>query len=381
MHRFVGGLSLLAALAVAVTLIVLNEEPEAREQPEGPLTVAVETLRPIRVTDRIVGYGEARPRWQTQLASEVTGRVRLISPDFLAGARFRAGDVLVTLDPTGYETAVAQAASALAAARRVLKEEQHRAKVAAETWEASGLKGKPTALALRKPQLAEARAAVTAARAGLKQAQHDLAQTTITAPYDGVVLERSINPGDFLQPGDPIGRIFDRRVFEIPVPLGPDEIARLPVPARDAAVRLEDRVTGRHWVGRVARIAQALDARNRWREVIVEVTEADGLLPGQFLKASFAGRPHGGVLKVAERQLGRGGRLWYVDAQNRLQSVTPEIVFARQGHVFIRSPLDGGGPLRITRYRSGLLDGMRVQAVPEASGPSPASDDRAETRS
>src|SRR5690606_39647950 len=58
-------------------------------------------------------------------------------------------------------------------------------------------------------QIAEAKADLAAAEAELEAARLDLARTTIVAPFDGMLEERSVELGDYVGTGDPIAQIVD----------------------------------------------------------------------------------------------------------------------------------------------------------------------------
>ena len=119
------GVSILAAAGATVAYVTLTQEgmetgPKEKVMPR----VTVQEIAPVSATDLVQGQGQVRARWQTTLASEVRGRVRTVSEGFQAGSLFAKGDLLATVDATAYELAFAQATAALAAATRVLREEE-----------------------------------------------------------------------------------------------------------------------------------------------------------------------------------------------------------------------------------------------------------------
>lgn len=61
----------------------------------------------------------------------------------------------------------------------------------------------------RAEQIAQARAQLAAAREALHQAEMTLADTRILAPIDGIVVSKSAEPGEFLQPGAIVVTIVD----------------------------------------------------------------------------------------------------------------------------------------------------------------------------
>lgn len=63
----------------------------------------------------------------------------------------------------------------------------------------------------RKERLDLARAQVSAARETLNQARLQLSYTELVSPMDGVVLAKSAEPGEYLNPGSPVVTVGDVR--------------------------------------------------------------------------------------------------------------------------------------------------------------------------
>ena len=365
MQRFIGIGSIILALGTVVILTITREAPSKTTEILQPMQVTVHEVQPQSVDDVVIGYGQVSTRWQTILASEITGRVLRVSERLLAGAKFKKGDILATLDATSYEAALASANAALETSKRILKEEQQRAEIAADNWQTSGFQQQPSDLVLRKPQLHEARANITSSRAAVKKAQYDLAQTQIVAPYDGVVLERTVNPGDILQAGVQIARIYDHSVFEVRVPLGEQEMARLRHDIIHAPVTL---ITSQgKWPGKISRIEQSIDSKNRWKNIVVETHDTGGLLPGRFVTVELPGKNYQRVIVLPEHFVGRNDLIWFVNQQDYLQNFAANILFSKNGKLFILPPADLHTQARITPERDVYLAGVKVTPVSERS--------------
>ncbi|MGH1379057.1 MAG: efflux RND transporter periplasmic adaptor subunit [Alphaproteobacteria bacterium] len=363
MKRFIGVISIIVAMGFVTVLTMINEEPEERDELKGLMQVHVVKVKPEKVIDRITGHGQVNPRWQTALSSEVSGRVLSVSEKFLSGTEFNQGDVLAAIDDKAYIAALKTAKSDLATAQRIFKEEQQRSKIAADNWKSSGFKSKPSGLVLRKPQLAEAQANIESAKAVITKAEYDWAQTKITAPYDGVVIERVINPGDFLQTGSLIGRVYDRSLYDIIVPLSMDDIARLPQGLQKGSVTIYSTRTNQTWSGKVSRIEQVVDPQNRWQNVVITITDTKGLLPGEFVNVEFEGRAYDKVLAIPENIPANNGSVWYVDAQHRLQNFTPDTLFRKNGILFVHAPFEKRNTLHVTAGSDAFLPDVKVEPI------------------
>lgn len=364
MTRIIGLIAIIAASAFTMAVTYLNDEPPATSEGPGPMAVSVAVIAPQPAVDLIAAYGRVRPRWRTALAAEAAGRVTSVSPAFLSGATFAKGDVLATIDPAAHKAALAAAQSTLATAVRELAEEKQRARIAKKNWRTSGFKGAPSSLALRRPQLREAEAAIQSARAEIAIAKRNLAETQIRAPYDAVVVERTINPGDYVMTGAPVGTIYDARVLEVVAPLRLDQVDRLPTRLASTPILLRDQRDGRTWRGGAARLEPGIDLRNRQRNLVIEVTEGAGLVPGQFLAVEVPGAAKGELLAVPEHFSGVDGAVWFVDHENRLRAFTPDVLFRRDGALYIRPGPEAPAPWRLTRPRPNFLAGLQIKPVP-----------------
>lgn len=373
MKRFVGITAIVVSVGLVVLLIALRSEPEENKVENTVLQVNVQRIQPQAVKDIITGYGRVSPRWETTISGEVNGRVLHVSEKFLSGAEFNKDDVLAEIDATTYVAALEEAKATLATAKRVLREEEQRAKVAGDNWKSSGFEGLPSDLVLRKPQMEEAGIAVSSAQAAVKKAEYDLEQTKITVPYDGVVISRGINPGDFVQVGMEIGKVYDRSLYEVAIPLSVRDIARLPKDGEPQKVALHVKQGNGAWHGAISRLEQVIDTQNRWQNVVVEITDTEGLLPGLFMRAEFQGNQYDNVLIVPENMFSNDGYLWHVDEKETLQRFAPEILFQKDGMFFVKSPLNDASALNLTVGRDVFFPDVKVQAytaknIPETSG-------------
>jgi len=171
-------------LGVFAMRAIINSKPEPQGRERSPRVAVVETItvQPQEVHLSVDSQGTVRPRVQTRLTAEVSGRVEAVSPNFRPGGFISQGEVLVRLDPTDYEAAVADANANLAQARFALAQEEALAEQALADWEELG-RGEASDLALRKPQMEQARSATQSAEAALVRAQRNRERTQMRAPY------------------------------------------------------------------------------------------------------------------------------------------------------------------------------------------------------
>ena len=377
----------LAVLAVAgfTALTIVRNRPEVETQPlriEPPgVRIHVVVLEDVHLS--VMSQGTVRPRTETQLVPEISGRVTSVAPSFAEGGFFEAGDVLVTIDPFDYQQAVVSARSQLAQSRLRLAQEEAEAEVARREWQALG-RGDPRELTLREPQLDDARAAVAAAEANLLRAQRDLERAEITAPYAGRVRYKNVDVGQFVTVGNAVATIYAVDVAEIRLPLPDDQLAYLDLPLsfRGTRNRPGPRVTVRTtfagatytWDGRVVRTESEIDPVSRMVHVVAEVHNpympgADPNRPplavGMYVEAEIEGREFDQVVVLPRASVRGQAQVLVIDADNRVRFRDVEILRSTVESVFVSGGLAQGERVVVSTIDS-PTEGMLVQVTNEA---------------
>ncbi|MDJ0842327.1 MAG: efflux RND transporter periplasmic adaptor subunit [Acidobacteriota bacterium] len=363
-----------------IALVVLLSEPRSAEAAEGKqvtiaaMPVSVQTLTPGPHAARVRALGEVAPLWQTTLRSQVDGRIVYLSDRLQPGVTVRRGEVLLRLEQSGYQVAVAEAQSRLASAMIALLAEEREVREAKKNWQRSGLTGEPASpLVLRGPQLAAAEADVEAAEAALAHTQTQLGYTEIAAPYDGVILERNVNPAQSLFTGDPVATLQSLDHAEVAIRLDATAWDLLPIPLEDAPARLVDPEKGTAWPATVRRESRALDRESRLRTLYLVVDRPldmkPPLLPGSFVRAEIEGKHLDDLLRIPENALTKQGLAWYVDSEDRLRSWRAEPLFYGEGVVFVAPPLPGTPVVLALSPHSGFTNSLQVRVLDTTEEP------------
>ncbi|WP_129641422.1 efflux RND transporter periplasmic adaptor subunit [Peristeroidobacter agariperforans] len=160
------------------------------------------------LTVTVTATGNLEPRNQVEIGSELSGTVAKVNVD--VNDEVKAGQVLASLDTTRLKAQVLQQESSLASAEaRVLQADasakEARANIARllKVRELSGNKlpsqqdmdVAEAAVARADGELAAAKAAVAQSRASLETVRTDLGKTELRSPINGVILVRSVEPG------------------------------------------------------------------------------------------------------------------------------------------------------------------------------------------
>lgn len=160
------------------------------------------------ITIQVTASGTLKPTNQVDISSELSGTVRTVSVDF--NDQVKAGQILAKMDSSTLEARVMQARAALLTAEAKKNEAQVTLNERITSFDRlkklrklsdnkamseSDIEAAEANLARARSQLAMTDAQITEAKANLMSAETDLGKTVIYSPIDGVVLSRTLEPG------------------------------------------------------------------------------------------------------------------------------------------------------------------------------------------
>lgn len=400
---FGSSLRIIAAIAVGTVAIValmlsLAPEPESREPP--PQVPFAQTASVVAGSGAIpvFGSGTVRPSEEIDVAPQVGGKVVWVNPRFRSGGRVQAGQTLFRIEEADYAYRLQEAEANVAASRVAFLQEQGQAVIASAQYELyAGRRGagdppsEASPLTLREPQLEAARAALSRDEARLEEANLALSRTRITAPFDGFVRDESVDAGQVVSPGQPVGRLFASSAVEVVVPLSDADAALVPglwgLEAGDGSRDVAARVIAQYgevtyaWEGYVDRVESSVDAQTRTIDVIVRVPDpfdagapagrgaAGGdppLLVGKFVEAEIAGLAPEDYFRIPRAALRPGNEVWTVDRNGAVSIVPVQVLQRANDAVFVTGALRGGQAV-ITGGLQFATEGMRVQTASASS--------------
>ena len=347
---------------------------------EAPaLLVQVIPVEREAVRFTVISQGTVTPRTQTTIVSEVTGHIVEVVASFESGGFFDKGDVLARIDPRNYETAVKRAQADLAKARTKVQTESALASQARDDWEKlralSPRQEPPSDLTLRKPQLAEVLAENDLMQAALEKAEEDLDRTYIRAPFDGMIVEKRADLGQFVNTGTQIATTISVDLAEIRLPLAVrdfqyldlDQVsqgARVPV-TLSADVGQDELAT---WQGHIVRSEGIINESARVIYVVAQVEKpyaTDGtsdqpLLIGTFVNAEIRGREAGGLFVLPRHAVYEGPTAWVVNEDNLIYPRQLTIVRSDSQYSYISEGLEDNEIVCVTPIDQ-PIPGMKVR--------------------
>lgn len=364
---------------VGVIGFMASMRPQIQPKPVEltPPAVFYQIASPHAVTLDVRTQGEVRPRTDINLTAQVAGRIVRTSPAFVDGGAFNEGDLLIKIEDADYQVALAGARARVAQAEEALRREEAESALARRDYEDLGRAEDPTELALRLPQLAQARANFEAAQAEQRVAKLNLDRTEIRAPFKGRVRTRLVGVGQYVGPGAQLGGVFSTDVADIRLPLTDGDLAKLGLPISfvetadnpGPTAQLSAVVAGRmhEWRGRVARTDGAIDPTTRQISAIAVVEDpygagADDGMPlamGLFVDAVIEGRPFDNAIVLPRSALYGRDMVYVILPDDTLDARTVEVVSADRDTVTIVGGVRGGERIATSPLR-GATEGGKV---------------------
>jgi HlyD family secretion protein len=254
----------------------------------------------------VVASGTIEPENLVEVRPKVSGIVERFHVD--AGDRVHAGQVIAEIDRETLEAAVREARAIVQEARV----ERDHAAVELDRRVDLFRRGVDSQDALDRDRAAHAgaEARLQRAQATLERLEQELAYATITAPIDGLVLRRELNPGAAVASvasvtgGTVLMTIADTSQMHLLGTVDENEIAQVRV-GMEARIRT-DAYPGRAFAGRVRKIASLGDRKENVTSFKVEVTVLEGvdqLWPRMSGDADIVADVREGALIVPEAAL------------------------------------------------------------------------------
>lgn len=380
--RIAAPIAILALAAIVVwQLDRWKPRPETREVVVPVPSVEVLVVEPRTVAMTVASQGTVEPRTESRLVPEVSGRVVRVARAFESGGFFARGDVLVEVDPYDYRQAVVQRRADVARARLRLEQERAEEDLARREWEQLG-EGDASPLTLRVPQIEDAEATLASAEAALERSERDLERTTLRAPFAGRVRSTSVDVGQYVNRGEPLGLLYAIDVAQVRLPVKDGDFAFFEAPlgfrgarsGRGADVELAAEFAGgeHRWRGTIVRTEAEIDPTTRFAHVIAEVPDPYGrgvpgrppLAVGMFVEAEIVGHTVEGVIELPRPAVRDGDVVLVVDDEDRLRF--RDVAVLRRGgeSVWVVDGLERGERVAVTTLQA-VTDGMRVAPVAE----------------
>ena len=271
-----------------------------------PTSAPVVTVAAARVTrqdvyDEVPIPAEFRPYVESELHAMVTGYVSQMNVDF--GDKVKQGQILATLEVPeltdqlhNAEATLQQADADYANAHQIytrLQEvnQQHPKLVAQQDIDTAQSKDASSA------------GAIAAAKANVEKYQTLVNYTRIVAPFDGVITQRSADPGALVQAGTssdrsmPLVRVSDNYHLRLDFPVSVEYVKD--VHLGDPVTVRVDSLDGKTFTGKITRFTDEVNDETRTMTTEMELDNPNlELVPGMYAVALFKFEQHSKALTV-----------------------------------------------------------------------------------
>lgn len=341
---------LLAAGVAAAMLKKRNQQPVTAIAAQAPtvlefLPTDVTQVKARDLRQLMPLSGSLRAFNQASVKAKVAGEVREVL--VREGEAVLAGQVIIKMDASDYQSRVDQAKGALQAARG----QQEIATKARDNNKALLDKGfiSKTAFDNAASQFDIAAANVESARGALDVAQKALADTVIRAPISGLVSMRMVQPGEKVSADNRLLDVVDLRQMEMEAAVPAGDIMHVAL-GQEVQVRVEGMPAP--LAGKVVRINPATQAGSRSIMVYIQIDNPQAALRvGMFGEARLTTAKKAGVLTVPQTAVQSDAGKTFVYAIEDSKLVQKPVTLGIQGD-------DGeGGAVEVV---GGVADGAQI---------------------
>jgi RND family efflux transporter MFP subunit len=247
------------------------ERPRSESKIEGYVKRVQRMSLPM--TESAVG--SIRAVHETSIGSKLLARVMEV--DLKAGAKVKAGDVLVRLDDTDLRAKLQQVNAAVASAEAVRNQAAADEKRAAQLVKSRTVSQQAYDQAVAAFRTAEAD--LRRAQAAVNEVQAMLDSATVRAPMDGTVIDKKVDVGDMVTPGQLLVTLFDPKQMQLVASVRESLTHRLQV-GQSIGVRVEG--LDKQCSGTVSEIVPESQSASRTFQVKVTGPCPTGIYTGMF---------------------------------------------------------------------------------------------------
>ncbi|MDX5593151.1 efflux RND transporter periplasmic adaptor subunit [Pseudovibrio sp. SPO723] len=413
---FLQGLIALVILMIAVMGMryLIATKPEVATRPAAEREFAVRAMA-VEIGDYaplLTVYGEVVAGREVDLRALVGGEVDMVSPNLRSGGVVGAGEALLQIDPFSYEGARTEAMATLAEARarlvqlesqlRIEKnnivrieeqvafadrdlvrvEELFQRGAATErsvderklilSQRQQNLEQTLNTLAVEEAKIEQQKAAIERAQWQLEQAERNVEDTTLLAPFEGVVRTEAVEMGRMINQNDVVAVLYDRNFLEVRFTLSDAQYGRLladrePLAGRPVKVIWNIGDTPLEYDAVIERAGADIARSRGGVDVFARLSLEDKDLlirPGAFVQVELPDRTYTGVARIPEEALYDGNKVYVIDADSRMERRDVQPLAFDDNAILVRGDLQSGERLVSSRIPE-AGPGLKLRVVSE----------------
>ena len=403
---------LVIAIALAKLLISLKKEPEKKEIIKTPPSVKVMQATPVSKVMTVDAYGTVKPRKLVKIAVEVPGRIDYIHPSFIEGGVIEKGEVLIGIDQRSYkldrqtgQVRIRQAKTAIESLKQDIKnlrndillskanvnltqkelkritalsENQYASKNSLDKAEQQYLQAKialqniNNRLSLTDTLMGQKTASLSMAQVDFQKADLALDKTQIRSDFNGFVLDKFAEKGEYVNPGQALGSIYQKGSLDVDVRIPLEKMKWIgasfengKTPDAKVMVANFEGMKPFVWKAKVVRVKAKIDEKTRTLPMTLEILTPDvkiknifDLKPGTFVKCSIVGERYENIFVLPRYLLKRDDILFTVNG-NHLKMKKVNVLRKFEDEIYINKGLAPGDEI-IFSPLPGAIEGMEL---------------------
>ena len=388
MKRVLFPIAILVGCVLFAGFLYMTPAQVSETSPEVvPVSVRVAQVELASVRLIVESQGKVQAAQLANLSAPVAGPIEWISPSMQAGGYVEAGQVLLRLETSDYETARARS-------RAAMQQAQAEANHADTDLERMKELAKQRLASDSQLQDAIRTADVNAARladalASFRQAELDLERTEIKAPFNAIIETREVELGQYVNRAQSVAILYGADEVEVRLPLAIRQLGYLDIPLGTRGELVgnaapEVTLTGfyggeeHHWQGKLVRTEATIDPNSNTVQTIIRVqqpvagdTKLSRLsaqqipLPiGLFVQANIVGKEAEDMIALPRSVIRNNSQVLVVDAENKMYFRDVEIFRLEEDRVLISGGLLAGEYICTSPIQA-VVNGMSVQPVIE----------------
>jgi multidrug efflux system membrane fusion protein len=352
-----------------------NVRPTGFFNRNNAVAVSVATVKKGDITVRIPGIGNVTALTTVTVKTQVSGIMEKVN--FKEGDLVKKGQLIAVIDPRPYEAALAQAKANLARDEASLADARLDMKRYEDLIKQDSVSQQQ--VDTQRATVGQDEGTVASDKAAVQTAQLNLAYTQITAPVDGRIGLRQVDPGNYVTPGDTNGIVVVTQLHPISVlfTVPEDNVPSLMRQVKAGAtlpVEASSRANVEHLAdGTLSNTDNVIDVTTGTLKLRAQFDNSDGaLFPGQFVNVSLVVTTLKDQLIVPAAAVRRGApdgvqaAFVYVVNANNTVSVRPVVLGVVDGETqAVKSGVDVSEVV-VTDGGDRLRDGAAVQ-LPDAT--------------
>lgn len=383
------------------------KETQSRPARERIFAANVITVKPQTIAPVLKTFGEVRSRRTLELRASAGGEVIWLSDSFEEGGQVTAGETLLRIDPVEAESGLATAQADLAEAEGDLRDAERSLALAAdeitaaedqarlranaltrqqdllergvgstaavETAELAASAADQAVLARRQSQ-ASAQARVDQAKTALERrkiamadAERRLADTEITAGFDGVLSGVSLVEGGLVSSGESLAQLIDPSAVEVVFRVSTSQYTRLLTETgrligADVTASIDILGVDLEAKGKISRESAAVDEGQTGRLIFARLDSTPGFRPGDFVSVKIEEPPLERVARLPATAVDAANTVLVLGEEERLEVASVEVLRREGDDVIVRARAVNGR--EVISERTPLLGaGIKVRPI------------------